>query len=194
MKAKYKLKDKIKMKLPDNSEYNGVIIAVNKSESVSYCVYITCCAEYPDGCIFNGVPEEQLSRQPYTIEQLNKELGNNNVSIKLKNILIDYFFSSYYLSRNFNGQAFNKRYDRSKAKINKVIEYTLGYCREHNMLHEYTEKKFINKSDDKPVLYIEMQVEESSVPNFYTNIRIYKFIISKNGFIYHLNNILKHKQ
>ena len=57
------------------------------------------------------------------------------------------------------------------------------------MLHEYTEKKFINKSDDKPVLYIVMQVEESSVRNFYTNIRIYKLIISKNGFLRHIGVI-----
>lgn len=122
---------------------------------------------------------------------LDNELKTNNISNELKNDLIDYFFSSYYLSRNFNGQAFNKRYDRSKAKINKVTEYTLGYCREHNMLHEYTIKKFINKSNDKPVLYVEMQVEVSSVTNFYTNIRIYKFIISKNAFVYHLYKKLK---
>ena len=103
--------------------------------------------------------------------------------------IIDYLFSSWYLSRNFNGEQFNKRYDKNKAKILRVNEYTLGYCREHNMLHEYTEKKFINKSDDKPVLYIVMQVEESSVQNFYTNIRIYKFIISKNGFLRHIGVI-----
>ena len=100
--------------------------------------------------------------------------------------IIDYFFSSWYLSRNFNGEQFNKMYDKSKAKILGVHEHTLGYCREHNLLNEYTEKKFINKSDDKHVLYIEMQVEVSSVTNFYTNIRIYKFIISKNGFLRHL--------
>ena len=103
--------------------------------------------------------------------------------------IIEYFFSSYYLSRNFNGQQFNKMYDKNKAKILKVHEYTLGYCREHNMLHEYTEKKFINKSDNKHVLYIEMQVEVSSVSNFYTNIRIYKFIISKNDFLRHIGVI-----
>lgn len=103
--------------------------------------------------------------------------------------MIDYFFSSYYLSRNFNGQQFNKMYDKNKAKILKVREYTLGYCRKHNMLHEYTEKKFINKSDDKSVLYIEMQVELANVQNFYTNIRIYKFIISTNGFLRHLGII-----
>ena len=103
--------------------------------------------------------------------------------------IIEYFFSSWYLSRNFNGEQFNKRYDKSKAKILKVHEYPLGYCREHNMLHEYTEKKFINKSDNKHVLYIEMQVEVSSVSNFYTNIRIYKFIISKNGFLRYLGII-----
>lgn len=120
---------------------------------------------------------------------LDNELKNNNISDELNNALINYFFSSYYLSKNFNGEQFNKIYNRNKAKINKCIEYTLGYCREHNMLHEYTEKKFINKSDSKPVLYIEMQVEVSSVTNFYTNIRIYKFIISKNGFIYYLNSI-----
>ena len=39
-------------------------------------------------------------------------------------------------------------YDKNKAKILKVHEYTLGYCIEHNMLHEYTEKKFINKSTE----------------------------------------------
>lgn len=119
----------------------------------------------------------------------NINFNNNYDWTQHYSSMIDYLFSSYYLSRNFNGEQFNKMYDKNKAKILKVREYTLGYCREHNMLHEYTEKKFINKSDDKSVLYIEMQVEVSNVPNFYTNIRIYKFIISTNGFLRHLGII-----
>lgn len=100
--------------------------------------------------------------------------------------MIDYFFSSYYLSTYINGKHFNKIYDKNKAKIIKVVEHTLEYCKEHNLLNECTKKKFLNKANDKILLWIEMEIEESNIPNFSTHIVIHKFLISKNGFLKYL--------
>ena len=100
----------------------------------------------------------------------------------LSRMITSYLFSSYYLSRDINGSKFNKMYEKEKVKINKVAEWSLGWCRKNNLLSERYKNKFRNNSDNKRMLYVEMDIEELIEKN-YVLIKRYTFILSKSKFL-----------
>lgn len=106
----------------------------------------------------------------------------NYVPPVLERMLKSYLFSSYYLSRDINGSKFNEMYEKEKVKINKVAEWSLGWCRKNNLLSERYKNKFRNNSDNKRMLYVEMDIEELIEKN-YVLIKRYTFILSRSKFL-----------
>lgn len=106
----------------------------------------------------------------------------NYIPPVLERMLKSYLFSSYYLSRDINGSKFNKMYEKEKVKINKVAEWSLGWCRKNNLLSERYKNKFRNNSDNKRMLYVEMDIEELIEKN-YVLIKRYTFILSRSKFL-----------
>ena len=100
----------------------------------------------------------------------------------LSRMITSYLFSSYYLSRDINGSKFNEMYEKEKVKINKVAEWSLGWCRKNNLLSERYKNKFRNNDDTKRILYVEMDIQES-IEKDYVLIRRYIFILSKSKFL-----------
>lgn len=125
-------------------------------------------------------------------DQLELMQKFNYIPPVLERMLKSYLFSSYYLSRDINGSKFNEMYEKEKVKINKVAEWSLGWCRKNNLLSERYKNKFRNNSDNKRMLYVEMDIEELTEKN-YVLIKRYTFILSRSKFLTFLTsyNILK---
>ena len=115
-------------------------------------------------------------------DQLELMQKFNYIPPVLERMLKSYLFSSYYLSRDINGSKFNEMYEKEKVKINKVAEWSLGWCRKNNLLSERYKNKFRNNSDNKRMLYVEMDIEELIEKN-YVLIKRYTFILSRSKFL-----------
>lgn len=115
-------------------------------------------------------------------DQLELMQKFNYIPPVLERMLKSYLFSSYYLSRDINGSKFNEMYEKEKVKINKVAEWSLGWCRKNNLLSERYKNKFRNNSDNKRMLYVEMDIEELIEKN-YILIKRYTFILSRSKFL-----------
>lgn len=115
-------------------------------------------------------------------DQLELMQKFNYIPPVLERMLKSYLFSSYYLSRDINGSKFNEMYEKEKVKINKVAEWSLGWCRKNNLLSERYKNKFRNNSDNKRMLYVEMDIEELTEKN-YVLIKRYTFILSRSKFL-----------
>lgn len=115
-------------------------------------------------------------------DQLELMQKFNYIPPALERMLKSYLFSSYYLSRDINGSKFNEMYEKEKVKINKVAEWSLGWCRKNNLLSERYKNKFRNNSDNKRILYVEMDIEELTEKN-YVFIKRYTFILSRSKFL-----------
>lgn len=115
-------------------------------------------------------------------DQLELMQKFNYIPPALERMLKSYLFSSYYLSRDINGSKFNEMYEKEKVKINKVAEWSLGWCRKNNLLSERYKNKFRNNSDNKRMLYVEMDIEELIEKN-YVLIKRYTFILSRSKFL-----------
>jgi hypothetical protein len=115
-------------------------------------------------------------------DQLELVQKFNYIPPVLERMLKSYLFSSYYLSRDINGSKFNEMYEKEKVKINKVAEWSLGWCRKNNLLSERYKNKFRNNSDNKRMLYVEMDIEELIEKN-YVLIKRYTFILSRSKFL-----------
>lgn len=115
-------------------------------------------------------------------DQLELMQRFNYIPPVLERMLKSYLFSSYYLSRDINGSKFNEMYEKEKVKINKVAEWSLGWCRKNNLLSERYKNKFRNNSDNKRMLYVEMDIEELIEKN-YVLIKRYTFILSRSKFL-----------
>lgn len=115
-------------------------------------------------------------------DQLELMQKFNYIPPVLERMLKSYLFSSYYLSKDINGSKFNKMYEKEKVKINKVAEWSLGWCRKNNLLSERYKNKFRNNSDNKRMLYVEMDIEELIEKN-YVLIKRYTFILSRSKFL-----------
>lgn len=115
-------------------------------------------------------------------DQLELMQKFNYIPPVLERMLKSYLFSSYYLSRDINGSKFNEMYEKEKVKINKVAEWSLGWCRKNNLLSERYKNKFRNNSDNKRMLYVEMDIEELTEKN-YILIKRYTFILSRSKFL-----------
>lgn len=115
-------------------------------------------------------------------DQLELMQKFNYIPPVLERMLKSYLFSSYYLSRDINGSKFNEMYEKEKVKINKVAEWSLGWCRKNNLLSERYKNKFRNNSDNKRMLYVEMDIEELIEKN-YVFIKRYTFILSRSKFL-----------
>ena len=115
-------------------------------------------------------------------DQLELMQRFNYIPPVLERMLKSYLFSSYYLSRDINGNKFNEMYEKEKVKINKVAEWSLGWCRKNNLLSERYKNKFRNNSDNKRMLYVEMDIEELIEKN-YVLIKRYTFILSRSKFL-----------
>jgi hypothetical protein len=115
-------------------------------------------------------------------DQLELMQKFNYIPPVLERMLKSYLFSSYYLSRDINGSKFNEMYEKEKVKINKVAEWSLGWCRKNNLLPERYKNKFRNNSDNKRMLYVEMDIEELIEKN-YVLIKRYTFILSRSKFL-----------
>lgn len=115
-------------------------------------------------------------------DQLELMQKFNYIPPILERMLKSYLFSSYYLSRDINGSKFNEMYEKEKVKINKVAEWSLGWCRKNNLLSERYKNKFRNNSDNKRMLYVEMDIEELTEKN-YVLIKRYTFILSRSKFL-----------
>lgn len=115
-------------------------------------------------------------------DQLELMQRFNYIPPVLEKMLKSYLFSSYYLSRDINGSKFNEMYEKEKVKINKVEEWSLGWCRKNNLLSERYKNKFRNNSDNKRMLYVETDIEELIEKN-YVLIKRYTFILSRSKFL-----------
>lgn len=115
-------------------------------------------------------------------DQLELMQRFNYIPPVLERMLKSYLFSSYYLSRDINGSKFNEMYEKEKVKINKVAEWSLGWCRKNNLLSERYKNKFRNNSDNKRMLYVEMDIEELTEKK-YVLIKRYTFILSRSKFL-----------
>lgn len=115
-------------------------------------------------------------------DQLELMQRFNYIPPVLERILKSYLFSSYYLSRDINGSKFNEMYEKEKIKINKVAEWSLGWCRKNNLLSERYKNKFRNNDDTKRILYVEMDIQEL-IEKDYVLIKRYTFILSRSKFL-----------
>lgn len=115
-------------------------------------------------------------------DQLELMQKFNYIPPVLERMLKSYLFSSYYLSRDINGSKFNEMYEKEKVKINKVAEWSLGWCRKNNLLSERYKNKFRNNSDNKRILYVEMDIPQT-IEKDYITLRRYTFILSKSKFL-----------